>query len=72
MAQFTGKTSTDGTFLHRHGVNIDENGNGTTTLTIGKGTPHTHSIKSFDVKPAGVGPHDHTISQEEINKIKSK
>ena len=71
MAQFTGQTSIGGTFPHKHGFNVNENGNGVTTTTIGKGTPHVHRIGNFDVKPAGVGPHDHTISKEEIDKIKS-
>ncbi len=71
MPQFTGNTDTGGQFRHSHAYDIDEDGKGRTTSTVGQGNPHTHIITRFRVELAGFGPHDHKIPQSEIDKIKS-
>ena len=46
---------------HSHGVNVNHQGNGRTTTTIGD-SPHGHSISVFKVMSGGEPPHTHEFN----------
>jgi hypothetical protein len=57
-------TTIDGQKPHKHKYEIDRDGNGKTTITIGRGLEHTHKIKNYEVKPAGHDNHAHKIEEK--------
>ncbi len=46
---------------HSHSFEVDDDGNGKTTSTIGDSSDHVHSIVEFVVKSAGINDHIHTF-----------
>lgn len=57
-------TTIDGQKPHKHKYEIDRDGNGKTTITIGKGPEHTHAIENYVVAPADFDNHTHTIEEK--------
>ena len=47
---------------HSHDYNIDDNGNGMTTKTIGNDAAYKHEIKTFKVLPSE--GHKHTLIEK--------
>ncbi len=56
------KTGTAGEPPHDHEVEMDEEGNGK-TISTSAGPAHVHPIENGEVKPAGEGPHQHTLER---------
>lgn len=62
----TGLTSLDGVNPHRHGFEVDDEGNGKTTETLGAGPDHVHTVDGWLVKLAGQNDrHKHSIPERQ-------